>query len=217
MKNNKQCNIYISCPVSEPFNKIIAIESKFKDYAEINYWDRVNKYDNNFIKNCDIFILVLPFNCFKHHIDDLPIGCKKELTEAKERNKKICISYINSFKEPNLYNINMYDGIIEGVIGSAHTIYSTIKLFKDIQTTVAEPNLTISPGVMKQTNNDYYSNSLINQMNHGNISYKSLKDLTDYLSTTVDYYHDVKLVNELHNYKFEHNNILHRRLLLKLK
>lgn len=115
-------SVYVSCPVEVNVLHVLDViaEIQFQTGQLPNYWDRITKYDNSFVKDADIFVLILPKNKFEYKISDLPTGCKRELKEAIILGKSIYIAYKRSHvNEICIYENNIYSNTITGLAGTA--------------------------------------------------------------------------------------------------
>ena len=111
--------IYISCPQQTPYGHL-------KDYVKIivkrrfliaEYWNRVS-YDPSMLETANYFAIMLPNNKFKMHIDDLPIGCKKELMKAIDLGKNLLLCYESQLGK-NVYKAEIINNVIQGIPGTS--------------------------------------------------------------------------------------------------
>lgn len=160
----KKFKAYISCPVNNSLDNLNLARKYFSSYysghATLEYWDRNEPfiYDNEWVSDCDIFIIMLPENKFSCEISSLPYGCKKEFHRAISLNKPVFIAYKRvTDGEFHFYqsNINLTKDIITAVAGSFLTISSIIndiKANKKLETTVISNNSdTVNNNVMGTT------------------------------------------------------------------
>lgn len=131
--------IYISCPQQTNYEHL-------KDYAKIivkrrfliaDYWNRLS-YDPTTLEIANYFAIILPGNKFKMHIDDLPIGCKKELMKAMALGKKLLLCYESQLGK-NVYKAEIINNVIQGIPG-------TSDILAQIDTSMEELNKNTNDG-----------------------------------------------------------------------
>lgn len=92
--NDGDPKAYISCPISVDYSHL---QNVYDEVSEIGYdtefWDRKERYNLQILKDCDVFVLLLPDNRFEIDFRHLPPGCQSELVEANTSNKEIFIGY----------------------------------------------------------------------------------------------------------------------------
>lgn len=101
---------YLSCPVSVNVNYLYEVHNRLSFYSEeeVRVWKRTDSYNNEWVEECNNFVLILPDNAFIISFDRLPSGCKRELSRAIKLNKNIYIAYKRaSDKTINFYNLNI--------------------------------------------------------------------------------------------------------------
>lgn len=91
----QQFSCYISCPVATNMAELNETALLVRNIGGFpRFWTRGSVYDHDStIKDCDVFILMLPNNGWSSYFQDLPMGCRKELKLAISVGKKIFISY----------------------------------------------------------------------------------------------------------------------------
>lgn len=152
-------SVYVSCPVimqkSHLTNALDRIEEIIEDNACMNYWLENHFYDNNWVKNCDIFILIAPNNSFKFNINELPAGCCRELILAEKLNKTILLGYINSNGIYNFYSIIKKNNgtYYEGVIGTSNALHLNLMVEKSNYNYCMELPLPLEEKVIKSNYN----------------------------------------------------------------
>lgn len=114
-------NVYLSCPMSCPQERFEdltqALQEEVDNYSNtiLNYWQRGNVYHENDLRNANIFVIHLPSNSYNFFIDDLSVGCRKEIKFALSRNISIYLAYRRaSDNKFCFYKANVSDGFIEG-------------------------------------------------------------------------------------------------------
>lgn len=60
---------------------------------DVSYWHRGKPYTDDAVRNCEIFVVILPDGRFKMPVSQLPAGTMKELKIAAERDIPIYIGY----------------------------------------------------------------------------------------------------------------------------
>lgn len=88
---------YISCPITVPIEVLYGFANKlFQLGAGPSFWNREDPYRlQDVVDDCDGFVLVLPYNNFKMPVEELPIGCKRELDRALKAKRTIYLAYKN--------------------------------------------------------------------------------------------------------------------------
>jgi hypothetical protein len=77
--------VYLSIPFSIPEERyhwiINSMKERYKEVAEITYYDRIKKqtYTTDQVDEAEFFVVVHPNNKFEYHIESLPVGVKTEL------------------------------------------------------------------------------------------------------------------------------------------
>jgi len=136
LKKVERPNYYISCPIS--------VDQKFIDDCSATLygmgaqpisWERGTPYDHQEdIDTCDGFVLILPENKFSMEVDDLPVGCRRELARAQKALRPICLSYKVMNGESKIFSSNINNpgrsgsgGFYAGRAGSQHLIKEMIQ------------------------------------------------------------------------------------------
>ena len=124
---------YISCPISIDE----AILKKYQSVlwhlgAEPISWSRSTVYNHqDDIDECDGFVLILPSNNFKLRVDELPIGCKRELIRAVNASKKLYLAYDNkegaTFYRASVSNFNSNDAFFSGIASTRKEVMALIR------------------------------------------------------------------------------------------
>lgn len=121
-KGQGDINLYISCPVTVPLERLVGIESdltaKYGDVFRIKRWARRSPYDKSSLTSSSVFVIILPNNCFDYKIDNLPLGTKTELEYAIQNGMKIYIAYKRVFNEIQFYETTLLNGRICGSPGN---------------------------------------------------------------------------------------------------
>lgn len=102
--------------------------------VSVTYWDRGRDYGSSgeveAIKNCDAFIIVLPFNDFKMPIQKMPSGIYGELTKAMKLGKRIILAYESS-EGPKFYETVIDKLMLAGLPGTGHTFLQDMDSLKN--------------------------------------------------------------------------------------
>lgn len=118
--------VYVSCPMTVSQT---VLDKTMKHLENLGVaaraWERGTPYkEEDSIKYCDAFIILLPENYFDYEVSCLPSETKKELCLAFSLNKQIFLSYIPKMSQtPNIYCVDMEyeDGELLGINGLAGT------------------------------------------------------------------------------------------------
>lgn len=154
--------VYISCPVTVSKQTLQGTIRKVKaEGGDEAYWDRdnPNHYLKRWVKDCEVFVIVLPKNKFEIVVNNLPAGCKREIIEAYNLGKTILLSYKNRDGETNLYRIDKTDlqlgNKIRGTAGTTpalhnHVIDDLDRRNKEISMVVNDPSSVTMSEVERQ-------------------------------------------------------------------
>lgn len=113
---------YISCPISVGTSKIIEVANTVRK-LEYNptWWEKGTAYTEDKLRDASIFILMSEHNSFDYCLDDMTLGCRKELALAKSLGKTLYMAYWKIKGEKlNIYPINLRhleDGRVLGESG----------------------------------------------------------------------------------------------------
>lgn len=146
--------IYFSIPVSIDWDTASKCFSQlFKKYA-VDVWKRDHYYNKSWIDDCDAFVIMLPNGKWSYRIDELPVGCRREIKKAERLDKPIYLAYkpmSNSI--PIFYNTRINDGYIIGLGGTSGDLYDEIEPCDD---TIVKENVKKSITVFpKQKSKSY--------------------------------------------------------------
>ena len=98
--------------------------------AAVTYWDRSSSYGlKKNVQTCDAFILVLPGNALNYLMSELPIGCRRELAEARSCSREIYIAYTANGKS-SFYKASIFGNKIKGLIETFYKLASAVVIFK---------------------------------------------------------------------------------------
>lgn len=104
----KQFKTHISCPVSVSLKVLEECAEVVKGFnSEVYYWERGTYYSDASLKNCDAFVLILPESRFKMKLSDLPIGCRKELKQARDLGKELFLGYRAADGHIKIYSLSI--------------------------------------------------------------------------------------------------------------
>lgn len=136
MKNK----IYVSCPMSIGQDKL---DSVLVDLRKIGFvaraWKRNTPYiEDEYIPDCDYFVVILPDLKWTYEIDDLPSGTRKELKLAINLKKPIFIAYQTQNHGINIYKATIGEYDIEGIASTSHTLTA---MFKEAQREASAPHV----------------------------------------------------------------------------
>lgn len=118
--------VYFSVPVSMDWDIVTNCTQRLVGKYDVSIWNRSGYYDNNYVKKCDVFILMLPKGRWNSEIDTLPSGVKKELKEAIRLGIPVLIAYKPSTGIWEFYDtsINTFgEGFITAVAGTSNKLY----------------------------------------------------------------------------------------------
>ena len=130
MKSNTK-TVFISAPVSLKWSTVCdfdeAISEKSKVPVEIKAWDRKQEYIAENLDKSDAVIFLLPNNDFECTYIEMPTGLRMELARAYALNKPIFVGYkTRSTGDYNIYSAETDGKSIEGIAGTAGSIYDTV-------------------------------------------------------------------------------------------
>lgn len=129
MKRDKK-TIFISAPISLKWDTVCdfveAISEESKVPVEIKVWDRYGKYEAKDLDESDAVVLLLPRNDFRCAYIEMPDGLRSELTRAYALNKPIYVGYLTRSGDYNIYEARTDGKSIEGVTGTAGSIYRKV-------------------------------------------------------------------------------------------
>lgn len=125
---------YISCPISIDWADMkAAIKQVETEVDTVTYWKRNTTYNQNFVRDCDVFILLLPNIKFKASRGSLPPGCRNELDRALASGKPIYIVYKaqHGWKTYDTEISYGHNAGISGLAGTSHRLANDNQLFAD--------------------------------------------------------------------------------------
>jgi hypothetical protein len=129
MKANKK-TIFISAPISLKWDTVCDFDEAISEESivpvEIKAWDRHTKYDQKDLDESDAVVFLLPKNDFRCAYGDMPIGLRTELARAYAMSKPIFVGYLTRSGEYNIYDAETNGKSIEGVAGTAGSIYQRL-------------------------------------------------------------------------------------------
>jgi hypothetical protein len=127
--------VYVSCPMTVS-QTVLDKTLKHLSYLGVaaRAWERGTLYkEEDSIKYCDAFIILLPENKFGTELYKIPSGTRKELLLAFSLNKEIYLSYIPSQSlSPSIYSTNLEEGFedelyrIDGIAGTHRNFLDSI-------------------------------------------------------------------------------------------
>ena len=131
--------VYISCPLSVPQTTLTEVSHEIEKLGQcgVRYWERETNYnEEDSIKYCDIFVLILEKNQFAMRKSVLTSGCKKELALAERYNKTIILAYKCTNGQYFFYDTIITSVGIQGLTGTANNIKSQLAARTDITESV---------------------------------------------------------------------------------
>jgi len=112
---------YISCPIPVPRSSRDLVVVKLNDLGySPTCWNRDTAYTEDKLREADIFVLMSVDHKFDYTLDEMTLGCRKELALAKSLNKPLYIAYWKNGTTLNIYPINLKhldDGRVLGQSG----------------------------------------------------------------------------------------------------
>jgi len=119
-----QSKVYFSIPMEMHWDTACIIMRQLVSTDKvIDYWIRNSPYNENVLRNCDAFVIMLPKLAWSETIDKLPIGCRRELMLAIQLKKKIYITYKPHMADvASIYESHIAGGIIQGIPVTAGNI-----------------------------------------------------------------------------------------------
>lgn len=115
-------NAYISCPIPVPIEKLHVVGTKLVDDGyHPTYWKRGTEYKEDQLKEASIFVLMSENNSFDYCLDDMTLGCRKELALAKSLNKPLYMAYWKGNSQLNIYPMHLVkleEGRVLGMSGN---------------------------------------------------------------------------------------------------
>lgn len=133
--------VYVSCPMTVSQT---VLDKTMKHLENLGVaaraWERGTPYkEEDSIKYCDAFIIILPnndFECF--YPDKLPSGTKKELNLAYDLDKEIYLSYLPMDSDkPKIYCTNSHKDALDWQVDYIGGVAGTHRNFLDL----IEPDL----------------------------------------------------------------------------
>lgn len=129
-----------------------AIE-KLSEISEVSYYVKGSEYSDKPIKECDVFVIILPSNSFSYEVNKLTMGLKKELTQAYNLKKQIILVYYSKMAEGVTFYLTNFDkGIIEGISGTNSDV---IKLLKEEKIELGTADSTDYSWLSDNKNNEF--------------------------------------------------------------
>lgn len=112
---------YISCPIPVAKSSLELVATKLGDLGHSPmWWVRGSEYTEDKLREADIFVLMSVNHKFDYQLDDMTLGCRKELMIAKGLNKPLYIAYWKNGTTLNIYPIvmkHLEDGRVLGQSG----------------------------------------------------------------------------------------------------
>jgi hypothetical protein len=118
--------VYLSVPMTLNWSSVQLFKKRFPEREfQVTLWDR-NQFFPEYFKEAKEVVFFLPDWEFSSHIEDLPVGVKRELKEAVREGKKIYLGYITKSGDYNIYEAEIISGtIISGKKGTANMIFDS--------------------------------------------------------------------------------------------
>lgn len=129
-------SVYISAPVQLDWGTVLKYVAHIDNTFNVRVWDRESKYNSNYLKESDIFLLLTIDNSWHVASKYLPCGCKRELDEAITLNKAIYLGYQTEAGDVAIYKTHISNGIISGILGPGNSSFK----IKEDKTECAEVN-----------------------------------------------------------------------------
>jgi hypothetical protein len=112
---------YISCPIPVAYSALTEVANKLagQGYSPL-WWVRGTEYTDDKLKEGQIFVLMSEGNKFDYELDNMTVGCRKELALAQSLGKPLYLAYWKNNKVLNIYPINLRhleDGRVLGESG----------------------------------------------------------------------------------------------------
>lgn len=135
---------YISCPVTVDRATLDTYRDLLNEMgAEPISWSKGTPYTHqDDVDECDGFVLVLPDNRFRISLEELPMGCKRELTRAIKAKRKLYLAYSDlsgaAIYQANIMNYGLNTAQFHGVASTEKNVkdfiigQATHKNFMDI-------------------------------------------------------------------------------------
>jgi len=127
--------VYVSCPMTVSQT---VLDKTMKHLENLGVaaraWERGTPYkEEDSIKYCDVFIILLPENKFGTELYKITSGTRKELLLAFSLGKEIYLSYIPlQSLSPSIYSTNLEEGFenelyrIDGISGTTRNFLDSI-------------------------------------------------------------------------------------------
>jgi hypothetical protein len=112
---------YISCPLPVAMSTLMEVSNKVISLGyETSFWARGTSYQEDQLREADIFVLISVEHQFDYVLDSMTFGCRKELALAKSLKKPLYMAYWKNGTTLNIYPINLKhldDGRVLGQSG----------------------------------------------------------------------------------------------------
>lgn len=112
---------YISCPMTVPSSTRTHVAVKLQELGYLpTWWEKGTDYTEDKLREADIFVLMSEKHLFDYKLDDMTLGCRKELMIVKGLGKPLYMAYWKSNGELNIYPLvsrHLEDGRVLGQSG----------------------------------------------------------------------------------------------------
>jgi len=116
--------IHISYPYNTSPEDFKKVANLLKNYNHcITYWEIGGVYNNDWVKNSDAVVFMLPDNEWMCKTGNLPIGVYREFSMVKQHKKDVFIAYkLRGSGEYKIYQAIVVDNNISGKAGTSNHI-----------------------------------------------------------------------------------------------
>lgn len=128
----KRLNVYISCPMSVPQERINQFAKVvLKMGTDVDFWQRGTTYHDLALKRANVVIVLLEFNYWKQIKSTISKGTLSELDYALKNDIPVYLGYINGQKEYAIYETAAVSGMFTGMAGTSHKFKEMVQKWND--------------------------------------------------------------------------------------